>query len=115
MGISLCLIEGERVVPRSLRDAVLKLDQRFLGEDSRPGMTEHGLDNLFLDRELFRSQRRVLETGEPSRREEIVYEGDWQHAGRRGALLRAAWSRSATVSPSVARGDRAHPDRAGDG
>ena len=115
MGISLYLIEGERVVLRSLRDAVLKLDQCFRGEDSRLGVTEHGLDHLFLDRELFRSQRRVLETREPSRREEIVYVGEWQHAGRRRALLRAAWSRSMTVAPSVARGGRAHADRVGDG
>ena len=35
MGASLYLIEGDRVVPRSLRDAVLDLDHRFLDEDAR--------------------------------------------------------------------------------
>jgi hypothetical protein len=35
MGVSLYLIEGDRVVPRSLREAVVKLDHRFLDEDSR--------------------------------------------------------------------------------
>ena len=35
MGVSLYLIEGDRVVPRSLRNAVLKLDHRFIDEDSR--------------------------------------------------------------------------------
>jgi hypothetical protein len=35
MGASLYLIEGDRVVPRSLRDAVLNLDHRFLDEDAR--------------------------------------------------------------------------------
>lgn len=33
--MSLYLIDGERVVPRCLRDAVVKLDQRFLDEDSQ--------------------------------------------------------------------------------
>jgi hypothetical protein len=35
MGASLYLIEGDRVVPRSLREAVLNLDHRFLDEDAR--------------------------------------------------------------------------------
>ncbi len=35
MSVSLFLIAGDRVVPRSLRDAVVKLDHRFLDEDSR--------------------------------------------------------------------------------
>ena len=44
MAASLYLIEGERVVPRSLRDAVLKLDQRFLDEDSRRQLHPSELD-----------------------------------------------------------------------
>ena len=40
-------------------------------------------------------------TGEPSRREEIVYERDWHARTSAVRALRAAWSRSATVSPSV--------------
>jgi PAS domain S-box-containing protein len=70
----------------------------------REQMLGRGIGELFpayLDGELFQAQRRVLETGEPWRREEIVYERAW-HA-RRSAVraLRAAWSRSGTVSPSV--------------
>jgi hypothetical protein len=40
-------------------------------------------------------------TGEPSRREAIVYERDWHARTPVVRALRAAWSRSATVSPSV--------------
>ncbi len=55
----------------------------------------------FLDVELFQAQRRVLETGEPSRSEEIVYERDWCARTSAVRALTAAWSRSATVSASV--------------
>ena len=71
---------------------------------AREQMLGRGIGELFpayLDGELFQAQRRVLETGEPSRREEIVYERDWHARTSAVRALRAASSRSATVSPSV--------------
>lgn len=44
MGTSLYLIEGGGAVPRSLRDAVMKLDHRFLDEDARRQLRFDELD-----------------------------------------------------------------------
>ena len=104
-GFAICsAVSGEdgRIVDfcyEYVNDAGCQLSAR-----TREQMLGRGIGELFpafLDGELFQAQRRVLEPGEPWRKEEIVCERDWQHAGRRYALFRAAWSRSGTVSPSV--------------
>ena len=82
-----------------VNDAASRLDG--LAREEMLGRGIRGAVPGFLDGELFQVQRRVLETREPLRREEIVYERDWYTRTSAVRALTAAWSRSATVSPSV--------------
>ena len=104
-GFAVCLaVRGEdgRIVDfcyEYVNDAACQLS-----EPTREPMLGRGIGELFpayLDGERFQAQRRVLETGDPSRREEIVYERAWHARTSAVRALRAASSRSATVSPSV--------------